>query len=81
MLEKGVIQSSTLDWAACPVLVRKKMGASGIDYRGLRYHHQRCLSTSQDRVLFGYPKGNYIHIKCGHGCRILANRDRSPGSP
>jgi hypothetical protein len=26
----------------------------------------RCLSTSQDRVLFGYPKGNYIHIKCGY---------------
>ena len=36
MLEKGVIQPSTLDWAACPVLVRKKMGASGIDYRGLK---------------------------------------------
>ncbi|VDI01255.1 Hypothetical predicted protein [Mytilus galloprovincialis] len=37
MLDKGVIQPSISDWAACPVLVRKKDGSIRycLDYRGL----------------------------------------------
>jgi len=37
MLKKGVIQPSTSDWAACPVLVRKKDGNFRycLEYRGL----------------------------------------------
>jgi hypothetical protein len=37
MLEKGVIQRSTSDWAVCPVLVRKKDGNIRycLEYRGL----------------------------------------------
>ena len=56
MLAAGVIQPSVSEWAAAPVLVRKRDGSVRwcVDYRALnKITKKDCLSTAFDRRLHG----------------------------